>query len=344
MGHLTARPEPRRLLVLWLLSAAALAAPPQYRVAAQLPVAGPTRWDLVYVDQSAHRLYVAHGTRTDIIDTAHETPAGSLADTRGVHGIAIADELGLAFTSDGADDEIGVYDLATRHRVRSIKAGANPDAIVYEPVSRRVIAFNGRSQDATIADAASGAVVAASLPVGGKPELAVVGSHGLVYFNVESTAEVAVLDARAGRLVGRYSIAPCRSPTGLAMDPQGRLYSVCANALMVISDPASGRVIGQAGIGAGPDGVVWMDGYAISANGRDGTASVVGETAPGRFETVATFDVARGARTIAADSSLHKLFLPSADFRPQAQPAPGQEPARPEAIAGSFKVIVVTAR
>ena len=346
MGHLIAsrRAEPLKLLLLWALCAAVLAAPPEYRITAQLPVPGPARWDLVYVDQSSHRLYVAHGTQTDIIDTAHETLVGTLPDTRGVHGIAIAAELRLAFTSNGADDEIGVFDLETHKRLRSIKAGANPDAIVYEPVSRRVVAFNGRSQDATIADAATGSVVAASIPVGGKPEFAVVGGHGLVYFNVESTSEVAVLDARSGRLTGRYSIAPCDSPTGLAIDPQGRLYSVCANRLMVISDPASGRVIGQAAIGSGPDGVVWMDGYAISANGRDGTVSVIGEAAPGRFETMASFEVAPGARTLAVDTALRKLFLPTADFQPQAPLAPGQKPARPEAIPGSFKVIVVSAR
>jgi hypothetical protein len=129
----------------------------------------------------------------------------------------------------------------------------------------------------------------------------------------------------------------------LDRDRQGRLYSVCANGLMVVSDPVLGKVVGQAGIGAGPDGVVWIDGYAISANGRDGTISVIGETAPGHFETLATSPVARGARTLAADQSLHKLYLPTADFRAPAQTSPDQKPARPEAVAGSFKVIVVAA-
>ena len=330
-----------KLVFLSLLSTAALAAPPEYRVTAWLPVAGPTRWDYAFVDQREHRLYVAHGTQTDIIDTAQDTLIGQLADTRGVHGIATADELGVVFTSNGADDEIGVYDLATQKRLRSIKAGGNPDAIVYEPLSRRVIAFNGRSHDATVADARTGDVVAASIAVGGKPEFAVADGHGLVYFNVEDTAEVGVLDARSGRLVRRYSIAPCNSPTGLDLDPQGRLYSVCGNGLMVVSDPLAGKVIGQAGIGAGSDGVVWLDGYAVSANGRDGTASVIGETAPGHFETLATVTVARGARTIAADHALHKLYLPTADFRPEAPVAPGQKAARPEAVPGSFKVMVV---
>jgi hypothetical protein len=332
-----------KLLLLSLLSSAALAAPADYRIATRIPIAGPTRWDYVFVDQGAHRAYIAHGMQTDIINTRDDTLIGHLSDTHGVHGIAVADELALVFTSNGADNEIGVYDLTTRKRLRSIKAGANPDAIVYEPVSQRVIAFNGRSQDATVADAKTGAIVAASIPVGGKPEFAVADGHGLVYFNIETTAEVGALDARSGGLVGRYSIAPCDSPTGLDADSQGRLYSVCANGLMVVSDPVAGKVIGQASIGAGPDGVVWLDGYAISANGRDGTASIIGEVAPGRFEAVRTLEVARGARTIAADRSLHKLYLPTADFGPSAPAEAGQKAARPQAVPGSFKVVVISA-
>jgi DNA-binding beta-propeller fold protein YncE len=328
--------------LLAFLTTAAFAAPPEYRIATLLPVAGPTRWDYVFVDQAAHRAYVAHGMQTDIINTMDDTVIGHLTDTHGVHGIAVADELALLFTSNGADNEIGVYDLATQKRLRSIKAGANPDAIVYEPVSQRVVTFNGRSQDATVADARTGAVVAASIPVGGRPEFAVVDRHGLVYFNIETTAEIGALDARSGQLVGRYSIAPCDSPTGLDVDTQGRLYSVCGNGLMVVSDPVSRKVIGHASIGAGPDGVVWLDGYAISANGRDGTASIVGEIAPGRFETVGTVPVARGARTLGADRSLHKIYLPTADFDPAPVDA-AQKDARPQAVPGSFKVIVMRA-
>ena len=331
-----------RSLFLLLLSTAALAAPPEYRVTARVPIDGPTRWDLAFVDTATHQLYVANGSQTDVLDTGHDALIGRLEDTHGVHAIAVAAELGLVFTSNGADNEIGVYDISTRKRVRTIKAGTNPDAIVYEPVTRRVIAFNGRSRDLTIAQAATGEVVAASVPVGGKPELAVADGRGFVYFNIDDTAEIATLDARAGKLVSRYSLAPCEGPTGLDIDPHGRLYSACDNGLMVVSDPATGKVIGQASIGAGPDGLVWMDGYAISANGRDGTASVVGETSPGHFETVATVTVARGARTIAADRVLHKLFLPTADFKPQTPALPGQKPQRPEAIAGTFKIIVLS--
>lgn len=300
-----------------------------------IPIPGPTRWDYLSVDSAAHRLYLAHGEQTELVDTRTDRLVGQLAQTRGVHGIALANGLGRVFSSDGSSGEIGVYENG--RRTASIKAGANPDAIVFEPLSQRVVAFNGRSRDLTVADARTLAVVAAALPVGGKPEFAVLVGRGQIAFNVEDTAEIAVLDAATARIVKRYSIAPCDSPTGLDADSQGRLYSVCGNRLMVISDPATGRVLGQAAIGAGADGVVLMDGRAYSANGRDGTVSVVAETAPGRFETVATLPTAPGARTIAADLLLHKLYLPTADFQATAASGAGRGMALPD----SFKLLVL---
>jgi DNA-binding beta-propeller fold protein YncE len=339
------------------------ASTPTFKVSGDIPLAGPVRWDYAYVDAAAHRLYVAHGTQTEVIDTTTDKPVGRIDGTAGVHGIAVAPTLGRIFTSNGADNQIGVYDLATRQRLRTITAGTKPDAIVYEPLTQRVVAFNNHSNDITLADAKSGELIGAAIPTGGEPEFAVVDGQGSVFFNIEDRAEVAVLDARAGRIVKRYSLAPCERPTGLDRDPQGRLYSVCGNGLMVVSNPATGKVVGQAPIGQGADGVVWLDGLAISANGRDGTASAVAETAPGRFETVATWPVARGARTVAADRGLHKLYLPTARFGP-AEPAaaaafaaasaaaftapsaaPGSSAvaaSRPQPLPDSFEVIVMT--
>jgi YVTN family beta-propeller protein len=318
----------------------AAAAVPAFQKSAEIALPGPTRWDAVFVDPAAHRLYVAHGTQTDVVDAKTDKPIGTLAETHGVHDIAVAAELGLVFTSDGADNDIGVFDAATLQRVRTIKAGSNPDAIVYEPHSQHVIAFNGKSKDATIAEARTGVVVG-TVALGGKPEFAIVGPAGTVYVHIEDTAEIAVLDASKGRVVKRYSIAPCEEPSGIALDPKGRLYSVCDNQLMVVSDPATGKVIGHAPIGNGPDGVVWLDGHAISANGRDGTATVVAETTPLHFEAVSTLTIAPGARTIAADPALHKLYLPTAEFASIDPASPPKAGTRRATIPDSFKVIVL---
>lgn len=328
-----------------LLLAALLAAHPAPagaapRVVGTVALPGPVRWDYVGVDPGSHRLFVAHRDRVDVVDTRDDRPVLQLAPTPGVHGAVAAPDLGRVFTSNGADGTVGVFDARTGRPLKVVKAGRNPDAIVYEPATRRVFAFNGGSADITVIDAETLAVVAASVPAGGSPEFAVVDGRGRVYFNVEDRSELAVLDARRLVVERSYPLAPCVEPSGLAIDPAGRLYSVCRNAVMVVSDPVAGRVVGQAAIGRGADGVAWLDGRAYSANGRDGTVSVVAESPGGGFETTATVPTARGARTIAADPVGHRLFTPTADFEPPAS-SPAVPPGRPVAVAGTFRVLVL---
>jgi YVTN family beta-propeller protein len=317
-----------------LALAGAASAAPAYRIVDRIRIGGESRWDYVYCDSARQRLYVSHGTRVEVIDTRSGKPVGAIPDTPGVHGVAVAAELGLGFTSNGRDDSVTVFELATLKATKTIKVGANPDAILYDPVSRRLLTFNGRSQDVSIVDVEHGTVVA-TVPVGGKPEFAQLGANGHAWFNIEDKAEIAELDPKAGKLLGRHSLAPCSDPTGLAVDDRQRLYAGCGNRLMVITG-ADGAQIGKAAIGAGVDGVAWQDGLAFSANGRDGTVSLVAETAPGRFETVATIPTAPGARTIAGDPATHRLYLPTAEFRP-AEDGDG----RREAIPDSFQVLVL---
>jgi len=320
------------------LHCAAVGAAP--RIVSSIPLTDPVRWDYVTVDPATDRLYVAHRERVDVIDARSGKPLLQLAPAPGVHGAAAAADLNRVFTSNGAEGTVGVFDASTGKLLQTVKAGQNPDAIVFEPTTHRVFALNGRSSDVTAIDAQSLKVLAESIPSPGTPEYAVVDGRGRVYFNVEDRNELAVLDAATLKIERHYSLAPCDEPSGLAIDPRGRLYSVCRNGLLVVSDPIVGHVIGQAPIGHGPDGVAWLDGKAYSANGRDGTISVVAETTEGHFETVATIPTAPGARTIAADPALHMLFTPTADFKAPA--ASGTDKgARPEAIAGTFRVLVL---
>ncbi len=314
------------------LSAAAAAVPPALKEVARIHIPGETRWDYLTVDSAAHRLYVSHATATEVIDTETDKRIGTIADTAGVHGIAIASDLGKGFISDGRANAITVFDLKTLKTTATIGVGTNPDAILYDPASHLVMTFNGKSQDVTIVDAARGTVVA-TLPVGGKPEFAQLGANGQVWFNVEDTNEMAVLDPKAGKLVRRIPLAPCDSPSGLAVDDRERLYAVCENHQMVVVS-GDAKVLARAPIGAGPDGVAWMDGAAWSANGQDGTISVV-ETTSGRFETVATLRSATGARTIAADPATHRLYLPAAELRP------AKEGERRAGVPGSFYILVL---
>ena len=280
-----------------ILATAAMAAPPTYKVVSKIKVGGAGTWDYVYVDSTNHRLYVSHGTQTEVIDTNTDKVVGTIPETNGVHGIAIANDLGKGFTSDGRDNDVTVFDIKTLKVLSKIKTGQNPDSIIYEPVTHRVFTFNGRSSDSTVIDAKTGDVITASIPVGGKPEFAQVDGKGHVFANIEDKNEIVVIDAKDSLVSKRYSIAPCDGPSGLAMDGKMRLYSVCGNKMMIVSDPATGKVLATPEIGQGPDGVAFDDGYAFSANGRDGNITMVGETSPGKFGPVATIETMRGART-----------------------------------------------
>jgi DNA-binding beta-propeller fold protein YncE len=323
-----------------LILAATVLAAPTYSVLSKIKIGGLGRWDYVFVDSANQRLYVSHGTQTDVIDTGTEKVVGTIADTNGVHGIAIAADLGKGFISDGAANDVSVFDLKTLKVLSKVKTGMNPDAIIYEPVTHRVFTFNGRSGDATAIDAKTGEVIAASIPVGGKPEFAQVDGKGHIYDNIEDKAEIIEVDAKTAAVTKRYSIAPCEGPSGLAISPKGLLFSVCGNKMMVVSDPATGKVLAMPAIGGGPDGVAFDDGYAFSANGLDGTISMVGESKAGQWEALATIPTQRSARTIGADAKAHKLYLPAAEFGAPSETKDGKA-ARGQIVPDSFEILVV---
>ena len=316
------------------------AAAPAYKVVGKIKIGGATRWDYVFVDSPNHRLYASHMNQVEVIDTATDKLIGTIMGTTGVHGIAIAADLNRGFISDGGDNDVTVFDLKTLAVISKVKTGQNPDAIIYEPVSRRVFTFNGRSKDSTAIDAKTGNVVAASIPMGGKPEFAQIDGKGHIYVNNEDKNEIVEVDAANNLVAKRYSIAPCDSPSGLAIDPKGRLYSVCENKVMIVSDPAAGKVLANLPIGAGADGVAFDDGYAFSSNGGDGTITMVGETSPGKFEVVATIPTQRSARTIGSDRTAHKLYLPSAEIGAPAEAKDGKK-GRPTMVPDSFTMLVV---
>ena len=241
-------------LLLIVTAAAAFAATPTYKIITKIKIGGANRWDYAFLDSNSHRLYVSHGTQTEVIDTNTDKLIGTIAGTNGVHGIATADDLGIGFTSDGADNDVTVFDLKTLSVKTKIKTGQNPDAIIYEPTSKRVFTFNGRSADATAIDAKGLTVITASIPVGGKPEFAQIDGKGHIYVNIEDKNEIIEVDAKNALVSKRYSIAPCDGPSGLAIDPKKTvLYSVCGNKMMIVSNPATGKVLATPAIGAGPD-------------------------------------------------------------------------------------------
>ncbi len=313
----------------------------------KIAVGGEGGWDYLTVDPAARRLYVSRGDRVTVLDIDKETVVGELADTPGVHGIAIVPELGKGFTSNGRDSSVTVFDLKTLKATNKIKASGVPDAILYDPSSRRVITFNHQTDDGTSIDPAA-EKVAGTISFGGEPEAAVADGKGHIFVNIRSSSEVLEFDALSLKVLHRWSLAPGKRPNGLAMDTKNRrLFSGCnENSKMVVMDADSGTVIATADIGRGSDGCGFdpAKGLAYSSNGGSGTLTVVGEPEPGKFRVVATVKTQPTARTMAIDPTTHRLYLSAATPAPAPAAAPGaaqKKGGRRGNVPGSFVIIVV---
>jgi DNA-binding beta-propeller fold protein YncE len=320
-----------------LFAVAAFAAPTGWKVLKEFKLGGDGGWDYITMDSAARRLYVSHATHVVVVDPDSGKVVGDIPDTPGVHGIALAPELNRGFVSNGRGNNVTIFDMKTLKMIGQPATGMNPDGIRYEPKSGRVFTFNGASKNSTAIDAKTGMVVG-TIDLGGKPEFPVADDRGHVYVNIEDTSEVVEIDAAKAAVTKRYSLKPCDGPSGLAMDvKKRRLFSVCGNRVMAISDPDAGKVLASPAIGAGSDGVAFdaSTGYAVSSNG-DGTLTVVEEKG-GKYDVVENVGTQRGARTIAVDDKTHNFYLPVADPNP---PPPGGGRGR-GFVAGTFRVIVV---
>jgi YVTN family beta-propeller protein len=311
-----------------------------YKVLKEHKLGGAGRWDYLTLDSVNRRLYISRETHVMVIDPDTGKKIGEIADTAGVHGIAVARDLERGFTSNGRANSCTVFDLKTLKPLETVKTGENPDAIVFDPFTKRVFTMNGRSQDATVIDAATAKVVG-SIKLEGKPEFAVSDSAGHLYINLEDKNEVVRVDPQELKVTARWSIAPGEGPSGLAIDIKNhRLFSVCDNKLMIVLDTESGKVVAKLPIGTRPDAAAFdpETQCAFSSNG-DGTLTVVHEDAPSDFAVRETVKTATGARTMALDAKTHNIFLPTARFEPlPANAAPRQRPAM---VPDTFMILVV---
>jgi YVTN family beta-propeller protein len=313
-----------------------------YHLLKKIPLGGEGGWDYLTFDPGSGRLYIARATHVIVLDAASGKVVGDIPDTAGVHGIALAPELGRGFTSNGRADTVTIFDVKTLATIGQVKTGQNPDAIVYDPASQHVFAMNGRSGDATAIDAATGKV-AGTVPLGGKPEFAVADGRGRIYVNIEDKSELVALDSRKLAVVARWPLAPCEEPTGLAIDLEHhRLFAGCSNKLMAVVDAELGKVITTLSIGGGVDATAFDPGlqYAYASNG-EGTLTVVHEDSPDKFTVVENVSTQRGARTMALDPGTHQVYLVTADFAPAPPPSPGQPRQRPAILPNSFVLLVL---
>jgi DNA-binding beta-propeller fold protein YncE len=332
------------LLNLILAGYAVAASGPGYHVVKTYKLGGDGGWDYLTADPDAHRLYISRGTHVMVIDADTGKSVGDIDDTPGVHGIALAPELGRGFTSNGREGTVSIFDIKTLATSNKVKVGGeNPDAIIYDPATKRVFTFNGRSHDSTAIDAATGKVLG-MIKLDGKPEFAASDGKGEVFVNIEDKSELTAIDASKLEVKNTWPLAPCTEPSGLSIDREHRrLFAGCHNKLMAVVDADSGRVLATPAIGEGVDATRYDPGTGLAfASCGEGVLTVIKEESPEKFAVVEDVPTQKGARTMALDTQTHTVYTVTAQFGPP--PAPTAENPHPwrSIVPDTFVVLVLS--
>jgi YVTN family beta-propeller protein len=305
------------------------------------PPGGNEYWDYIAFDPDARRLYISHGTEVKVVDADSGAVTGNISDLKRTHGIVLVKELGRGFISDGGANEVVVFEMKTLKVTGHIATGGNPDCILYDPATKHIFTMNGKSKDASVIDPANGTVLA-TIPMGGRPEYAVVDGSGMLYDNIEDTNEVVALDTRALTIKARWPIAPAAEATAMDMDvARRRLFIGGRNKILAIMDADTGKIIQTFPIGGGVDTNIFEPetGLLFTA-AREGTLHIFREDSPDKFSVVETVQTQFGARNASLDPKTHRLFIDTADFGPAPAPAPQQAKPQPAPVSGTFRLLV----
>ena len=342
-----------RFAVYALLQIAAMASPaadtsplppPVYTVSRSFPLAGAGGWDYLALEASGARLFVSRGDHVDVVETVSGKLAGTLANTPGVHGIAFAPALKRGFTSNGRGNSVSVFELETLRVVQEVPvSGKKPDAILFEPRHNYIITANGESSNLSVLDAATLQAVA-TIPLPGPPEFMATDAAGMVYVNIETEpGRLVAVDAKSLTVRSTWPLTECSNPTGLALDAMHhRLFSVCENQVMAVTDSVSGKQVARVVIGRGPDAVAFDSdlGMVFSSNGLDGTLTVIHQETPDEYKVLATVTTQVSARTMVLDPASHKIYLAAAKLG-ATPPATEEQPhPRPSIVPDSFTILV----
>jgi DNA-binding beta-propeller fold protein YncE len=285
-----------------------------YSVIKKILIAGQGSWDYLTVDEVARRLYVSHGTQVEVLDLDSGSIVGNIPNTRGVHGVAIAADVGRGFVSDGQASAVTIFDLKTLKPLGEVPTGKKPDAIIYDPVSSRVFAINGGSNSATAIQAADGKV-AGTIDLGGGPEFAAADGTGYVFDNLEDESLVLKINSRDLKVEQRWPTAPCQSPSSMAMDrPNRRLFIGCRSHVMAVMNADTGQVITTLPIGDHVDATAFDPETRLIFNSSgEGTITVIHQDSPDKYSLVETVKTLPRAKTMALDPKTHQLFLSTAE-------------------------------
>ena len=327
------------MLAAGVRSPAANAQPPaRYHLASQHTLGGDGGWDYLALDTASNRLFITRTDRVMVVDPHDGRVLGEIPGLNRGHGVAFAYRDGHGFVTSGADSTVTMFDLKTLKVLGKTVAAVDDDAVLFDPASGHVFTFNGDAGSASVISPSSGERIG-SVDLGGKPEFGVTAGDGKLYVNIEDKSEIAEIDANGMRVVRRWSLAPCTSPSGLAIDvAHHRLFSVCRNKVMAISDIDGGRVVATIPIGAGVDAARYDAGTQNAfASNSDGTLTVVHEDGPDRYQVVQTVTTMQGARTMEIDPRTHTVYTVSAKFGP----VPVGQRRRPPVLPGTFTLLVL---
>ena len=315
-----------------------------WRVVDRYALGGAGGWDYLALDQASQRLYVSRSDRVLVLDAKSGRQVGEIDGLSGVHGIALADALHRGFISNGRADTVTVFDPSTLKTLQTVAVhGHDPDAILYDPYSKRVFTFNGDSNSSSVIDAASGKLLG-TIPLPGRPEFGVSDGRGHIYDNITDKHELAEIDPMTMKVTNVWPLADCRHPSGLAIDvAHHRLFSVCQNRNMAVADADTGKSVAGVPIGEGPDAARFdaKRQLVFSSNGRSGTLTVVREESPDHYKALADVPTQKSARTMALDDASGRIFLSAARFGPRPAASKDDPHPRPTVKPGSFVVLVV---
>ncbi len=328
--------------ILFLAVLALAASGPGYKVVNTIKIGGEGGWDYLTADSSARRLYISRATHVIVLDLDSGKTVGDIADTPGVHGIALAPELGRGFVSNGREGTVSIFDLKSLATTSKVKVGDNPDAILYDPATKRVFTFNGRSQDSTAIDADKGTVLG-TIKLGGKPEFAASDGKGEIFVNIEDKSELDAIDPAKLEVKAKWPLAPCQEPSGLSMDRKNRrLFVGCDNKMMAVVNADNGKVLATPAIGDGVDATAFDEetGLAFASCG-EGVLTVVREESADKFSVAESVPTQQGARTLALDGKTHNVYVVTAKFGPPPAASADNPHPRRSIMPDTFVVLVV---
>ncbi len=298
------------------IAAAANAQTPSYTITKTIALGAPDRWDYLTFDAPSGRLYISHGDRVTVVDGKSGAILGQVEGLPGgTHGIAIVPDAGRGYTDDGKAGIAASFDLKTLQIVHRIKAAPDADGTLFESVSGHVFVIDGDSGKVTAIDPKTDAVVA-TIDGGGGLEFGVPGDNGKIYVDGAEKGEIVRIDTATNKADAHWTMPGCQTPHGLAIDhATHRLFSSCANQVLVVVNADSGAVVATLPIGAGTDAAAFdpKRNLAFSSN-RDGTLSVIAEKSPDSFVALPAVNTRFGARTMALDPDSGRIYLVTADF------------------------------